>query len=33
MPKTKEELKAVNGFGEIKINKYGNDIIEIIKKY
>lgn len=33
MPRSKEELQAVNGFGEAKANKYGNDIIEIIKKY
>lgn len=33
MPRSKEELQAVNGFGEVKANKYGNDIIEIINKY
>lgn len=33
MPLTKEELKKVNGFGQIKIEKYGDDIINIIKNY
>ena len=29
MPKTKEELKEISGFGEVKVNKYGEDIIKI----
>ena len=33
MPMTKEELQTVEGFGQIKIGKYGNDIINIINKY
>lgn len=31
-PKTVEELKEINGFGNVKCEKYGADIIEIIKK-
>ena len=33
MPRDKEELQTVAGFGEIKANKYGDDILKIIKKY
>lgn len=33
MPKDKEELQTVSGFGEIKVNKYGDDILRIIKIY
>lgn len=33
MPRSKEELKAVSGFGEIKASKYGDDIIRIMCKY
>lgn len=33
MPRSKEELKTVSGFGEIKANKYGDDIIRIMCKY
>ncbi len=33
MPRTMEQLKNVSGFGEIKVNKYGRDIIEILSKY
>lgn len=33
MPKSKKELLNVHGFGEIKVNKYGNDIIEIVSKH
>ena len=29
-PKTLSELKKVNGFGDIKCQKYGNDILKII---
>lgn len=32
MPRNKEELKNVSGFGEIKANKYGDDILRIINK-
>jgi len=31
-PKTIKELKAINGFGNIKCEKYGMDIIEIVNK-
>lgn len=33
MPKTKQELLAVPGFGQIKTEKYGDDIINIIRKH
>lgn len=33
MPRSKEELQKVAGFGEVKANKYGDDIFKIIKKY
>lgn len=33
MPRNKKELKAVSGFGEIKVNKYGDDILQIVNKY
>ncbi len=33
MPKSKEELMKVSGFGETKVNKYGEDILKIIEKY
>ncbi len=33
MPKNKKELQAIAGFGEVTVNKYGDDIIEIIKKH
>lgn len=33
MPRSKEELQTVSGFGEVKANKYGDDIFRIIKKY
>lgn len=33
MPKNKEELKGVCGFGEVKVNKYGDKIIKIINCY
>lgn len=33
MPQDKEELKKVAGFGEIKVEKYGEDIIGIVVKY
>jgi hypothetical protein len=32
MPKSKDELKGVSGFGDIKCEKYGNEIISIINK-
>lgn len=33
MPATKQELQAVSGFGPVKEEKYGNDILNILKKY
>lgn len=33
MPRTKEELQNVHGFGEVKISKYGDDILKILEKY
>lgn len=32
-PKTIDELKSIRGFGNVKCEKYGEDIIEIINKY
>lgn len=32
-PKNLEELQEVNGFGEVKVQKYGQDILEIIIKH
>lgn len=32
-PENKEDLKKIYGFGEIKAEKYGEDILEILKKY
>jgi len=29
-PKTLEELKRVNGFGDVKCAKYGEDILRIV---
>lgn len=33
MPRNKEELQTVAGFGEVKANKYGDDILKIVEKY
>ncbi|RGY98749.1 HRDC domain-containing protein [Clostridium sp. AM58-1XD] len=33
MPKDLEELKKVDGFGEVKTGKYGNDLLKILEKY
>ena len=32
MPKNKVELKEVSGFGDIKIEKYGDALLKIINK-
>lgn len=32
-PRTLEELQQVNGFGEVKVQKYGETIVDIILKY
>ena len=31
-PKTVDELKSINGFGDVKCKKYGQDIIGIVRK-
>ncbi|MDF2871195.1 MAG: hypothetical protein K0R05_2770 [Anaerocolumna sp.] len=33
MPKSREELLKVSGFGEAKVNKYGEDILKVIENY
>lgn len=33
MPMTPVELLAISGFGEVKVKKYGEEIITIVKKY
>ncbi len=33
MPRNKEELQTVDGFGKAKANKYGDEILSIIVKY
>lgn len=33
MPKTFEEIKKVSGFGDVKCQKYGSAILEIINQY
>lgn len=33
MPKDKNELKEISGFGDVKVEKYGEDIIKIILEY
>lgn len=33
MPKTIEDLMCVSGFGEVKCQKYGQDILNILQKY
>ncbi|WP_084031716.1 HRDC domain-containing protein [Anaerobacillus arseniciselenatis] len=32
-PSTSDELLKISGFGKVKVEKYGVEIIEIIKKY
>ena len=33
VPKTKEELLAIKGFGEAKYKKYGEDILRITAEF
>ncbi len=33
MPKTLNDIKKISGFGDVKIQKYGNAILEIVKRY
>lgn len=32
-PKSIEDLKKINGFGDVKCAKYGNDILQILEEY
>lgn len=32
-PSTKEELKQVSGFGDVKVQKYGEEILHILERY
>jgi len=32
-PLTSKELRAINGLGKIRVEKYGDEIIDVIKKY
>jgi hypothetical protein len=33
MPRNREDMRKVSGFGEVKVSKYGDDILEIVSKY
>jgi len=33
LPKSKDDLLNINGFGQFKVSNYGEDIISIVKKY
>lgn len=33
LPTTKKELLQVNGFGKVRVEKYGNDILSVIREY
>jgi len=33
MPKSLDEIKSISGFGDVKCNKYGKEILEIINTY
>lgn len=32
-PKTLDELKVIKGFGDVKCEKYGEDVIEIVRRH
>jgi ATP-dependent DNA helicase RecQ len=32
LPINKSELLGINGFGEVKANRYGNEFLEMIKE-
>ncbi|MDC0801797.1 HRDC domain-containing protein [Clostridium paraputrificum] len=32
-PRTKEELLKIQGFGQVKVDKYGKELLEIINKF
>ncbi|WP_298759100.1 helix-turn-helix domain-containing protein [uncultured Psychroserpens sp.] len=33
LPTNKKELKTVNGMGKVRVEKYGNDILKVIRNY
>lgn len=33
IPITKEDLQRINGFGEMKINRYGDQFLDVVRKY
>src|SRR5690606_30847111 len=33
LPTTKNELLRINGMGKIRVEKYGNDILKVIRDY
>ena len=33
LPTTLEQLQAINGMGKVRVQKYGSEIIEVIKNY
>ncbi|WP_426429435.1 helix-turn-helix domain-containing protein [Winogradskyella sp. HB-48] len=33
LPKKKKELLQINGFGKVRVEKYGNDILTVIREY
>ena len=33
IPLTKEDLQRINGFGEMKINRYGEAFLDVVRKY
>ena len=33
MPRNLDELRKVSGFGEVKCEKYGDGIVEIVGRY
>jgi superfamily II DNA helicase RecQ len=32
-PQSERELQTVHGFGEVKMRRYGNDILQLIERY
>lgn len=32
MPKTTDDIKKISGFGDVKVQKYGKEILEIVNK-
>lgn len=33
MPKTLDDIRKISGFGDVKCQKYGNAILEIVKRH